>query len=347
MTKKIDSIFKVQNITQLNNFLKEGGDINETNWRGETALYFEEFINNYELLKGVLEAGISTTHSIPGLSSPVFQATEYECMELLIQYQFDINVKDEEGCPLGHYFASNENLLSLLLINHYDINLTDEQGENILFRDDLESEVGFLAINAGIDILQRNENNESALFHVDSHLIAKELIARGLSVNDLNNENSTPLMINTQSECCRVFIQEGANVHHINDNGDNALTVKNYYGINKVKLLVEAGVDINHCNSNHENISFLKKDKDILKFAIENGLDIECRNKQGKNVLEETISIEIAEILVNSGIHIDENTNKYAEPIREYIVQELSKKQREILTKTVEIKSDLKPSPRI
>lgn len=343
------SIFDVSDIHELNLFIKKGGDVNEVNWRGETALYFEEFINNYEMLKCLLEAGISTNHnSARAFEPPVFQVTQKDCLELMMQYKMDINVQDSEGCPLGHYFASDASMLEILLINHYDINLTDENGENILFRDDLSEEAGLMAIEAGINIFQKNENDETALFHITDHIVAKELIRRGLSVNDLNNENSTPLLTNPQSQCCKVFIESGANVNHINDDGDNALTIKSYFGINKIKLMTEYGIDINHCNSQGENIAFLTKDKDSVEYIIDNGLEIEHKNKSGNNVLEETISLELAKIFVKAGISINDNINRYSEPIREYLKEELSKIQKNILTQSVAVFDEpTKHNPRI
>lgn len=344
------SIFDISNKEELDLFIKNGGDINEKNWRGETALYMEDFINNYEILQGLLEVNIDTNHEsiLRAISPPVFQVTQYDCLELLIQYKVDINVKDEEGCPLGHYFASSPNLLELLLVNHYDINLTTDDGETILFRDDLEADSGFIAIDAGINIFQKNDNGETALFHINDAMVAKDLIKRGLSVHDLNNENSTPLLINDQSTCCAAFIEAGADIHHVNDEGDNALTVRRYFGINKIKLMVESGIDINHCNTEGQNIAFLTQDKNAIEFLISRGIDIEHRNKLGNNLLEETISIEMAEVFIKAGISISDNMNNYAEHLREYIKEELSKRQKEILTQTMAVPAEIKKTiPRI
>jgi len=344
------SIFDIENRDELDLFIKKGGDVNEKNWRGETALYMENFINNYEILQGLLEANIETNHELTlrAISPPVFQVTEYDCLELLIQYQVDINVKDEEGCPLGHCFASAPNMLELLLVNHYDINLTTNEGETILFRDDLEADSGFMAIDAGINIFQKNDNNETALFHINDGMVAKDLIKRGLSVHDLNNENSTPLLINDQSTCCSAFIEAGADIHHINDEGDNALTVRRYFGINKIKLMVENGININHCNAEGENIAFLTTDNKAIEYLIEHGIDIEHRNNQGENLLEHTISIELAQLFIKAGISISDNMNYYAEHLREYIKEELSKRQKEILTQTMAVPAEIKKTnPRI
>jgi ankyrin repeat protein len=102
------------------------------------------------------------------------------------------------------------------------------------------------------------------------------LLENGANINDKKYRDlidQTPLIIASQNGCKDIvlaLLDVGANIHHRNDQGENALISAAQEGhIDTVKLLLDAGADVNQTNADGET-----------------ALDLAIRLRQKKELIE-------------------------------------------------------------
>lgn len=67
------------------------------------------------------------------------------------------------------------------------------------------------------------------------------------------------------------------------------------------KALIENGADVNIKNKDGENALFLNKNVDVLRFLAEKGIKINHLNKNGENALFHTSDIRVVKTLIKLG----------------------------------------------
>jgi ankyrin repeat protein len=108
----------------------------------------------------------------------------------------------------------------------------------------------------------------------------------------------------------KYLIQRGANIHHINIDGENILFgAVHHNNIELVKLLCMKGINKDVCNKQgHYPIfsAIANQNYEIVKILIEYGASIEVKEKifEDTPLLASMKSKEIAELLINSGANI-------------------------------------------
>ena len=102
------------------------------------------------------------------------------------------------------------------------------------------------------------------------------LLENGANINDKEYRDTidqTPIIIASQNGCTDIVIMlldTGADIHHRNDQGENALISAVQEGnINVVKVLLDAGADVNQSNTDGET-----------------ALDLAIRLRQKKELIE-------------------------------------------------------------
>lgn len=162
-----------------------------------------------------------------------------------------------------------------------------------------------------IDITQYN-GAEHTLLHVaakveNSAKIIKVLVEKGIGVNCLDSNGSTPLHEAVLYECpnnAQVFIDLGAEINLPNAGKTTPLITacaSMEYNRACVELLLEHGALINHVTGNHLGTETAliaaigldeEHDMDLVKYLIEKGADVNI-----KGTLMEAISYENIEML--------------------------------------------------
>ena len=112
------------------------------------------------------------------------------------------------------------------------------------------------------------------------------LIKSGEDVNKRGENNNTPLIVSCEfrrNQIAKLLIQNGANVHIVNNCGGNALHKASFTGlISILPLLFEKGIDINTQDKQHGNTPLHKaceyNQKDSAKYLISIGADSSIRN---------------------------------------------------------------------
>lgn len=172
--------------------------------------------------------------------------------------------------------------------------------------------------NSNIDISSRvrrvlesgqvNVNERDPQGNTPLHLLAKRkfsndimkmLIDHGADINSENAMNITPLSIAVVWDIftsVQFLIENGANVHNINNQGENLLFSASNNNI--LQLLIEKGLDINSRDSRgrtplHSSIEDVPNFRKF-KFLIENGADPNVRDSSDKtplNYAEENVIV--------------------------------------------------------
>ena len=216
---------------------------------------------------------------------------------------------DNRGVTAMHEAAKNNHLemLQVMAKKGADVNITQDEpagaGDTPLHLACSygNAEVVKFLIEAGADDTIQNINGE-----IPAHYAVKkkrfreerkgEKIAEVLgalsSVDIADNNGTTPLMllqyldINTTIQVLPVFLEKGADVNHVNQNGDTALLIHTQYQCYKgtVKELVRAGADVNAVNR-YGSTPLLEAlrygNQEVARFLIKKGADYHHADNRG------------------------------------------------------------------
>ena len=244
--------------------LNNGVDINSTDYRGESGFYL------------ACRFGLSAI------------------VELLIAKQANVNRRDYAGhSPLMsacHGASEPENntehyinVCKLLLDNGADIDATNHERESVLY----------LACRFGLDA------------------IVELLIAKQPNVNKSDKDSESPVMCacriaskpgkNTDNyfNVCRLLLDNGADVNAANDEGDSALQIACYFGLDAiVELLIAERADVNQsdmtnyssllyaCRGATEHGKHTEQYFNVCERLLDNGAEVDATNDDGPSGLQ-------------------------------------------------------------
>ena len=259
----------------LNDFLKQGGNINSIKDKEKNSILF----------------------------CVIAQWKLTDKAKLLVKYNVDVNAKDSYGrTALLH--TKSIDIVRLLIDNDADVNARDNNGKTALLHTN-NIEIAKLLIDNGADVNARDNNGKTALLHANNIEIAKLLIDNGSDVNVQDSNGKTALLHANNIEIAKLLIDNGSDVNVQDSNGETPLfKVQN---IDKTKLLIDNGADVNIQDKQGYtalNKAISQEKTEIVKLLIENGADVKVKNRQGSTVLFNAASknkIEIVKLLLEHG----------------------------------------------
>lgn len=141
--------------------------------------------------------------------------------------------------------------------------------------------------------------------NVDIEII-KLLVEKGADVNYEDENKNTPFLYSTlyykNPDILDFLIKKGADPNHKNILGANALMISLYN--DEVKILnkvIELKADVNSQNrggwSGFMSIAIDKRPIEYAKILVENGADINLKNKSGDNALDIAIKFNNTEMV--------------------------------------------------
>ncbi|EGR31618.1 hypothetical protein IMG5_106000 [Ichthyophthirius multifiliis] len=151
-----------------------------------------------------------------------------------------------------------------------------------------------------------SEQNKSAI----DKILQKTYYKANILSDYNNNSQITPLsfsILNNMQDMSDYLIQQGANLHQKNNEGNTILHIASFLGnLEALKFCLEKNVNINDQNNKGDTAilyAIIKQNIEIIQFLLKNGANITISNKDGFYPIHEatiTGNIEILKLLINS-----------------------------------------------
>lgn len=265
--------------------VENGSAINAQNKDGATAVYVAAQLNNLAALELLGAHGADMSLPQHQTMTPLMMAAQEgsaPAIKILAKYGADINAVTTEIIHMGNatipagkhavmfaasfaHIAAMKELISLGVdINKWE----DEMGATAL---------GMAAVGApiyqaadtikqmlamGAEVNHQNSKGETALFLVSCSKpsrtsVMNALIEGGADVNLATHDNTTPVSIAAQYDCCdavRVLFKAGADINKARDNGLNPMLSAAEKGhATVIKLLYTLGADMSLARTHPEH----------------------------------------------------------------------------------------------
>ena len=210
--------------------------------------------------------------------------------EVLIKAGADVNAKDNEGKTPLMYGPSE-----VLIKAGADVNAKDNDGQTVLMYAAYRSSdiVSFL-IKKGAKVNAKDNGGRTPLMYGPSEV----LIKAGADVNAKNNEGMTPLMYaclrtmiyynggataisDIGIDIVKSLIRAGANINEVDKDGNSALL----YLLYTIRSGIDSVFGIYETVEEYEEDSGASLFLELIKFLIDNGANVNIRNKEGETPL--------------------------------------------------------------
>lgn len=210
-----------------------------------------------------------------------------QTVRTLLQLKADPNIKNSKGRTAIQEAVKFNKKDSYVLLKEKTKNLdnADEEGYTLIF-DAIHSQN--LDLVKDVIKLQGNSIDKKILFYPDTYLNTNVLKFLGdyIDLNITDEKGRTPLFYLVQNGALNVdsfnfAIEKGANINHIDDDGNNVLlvliqeilkinprekeTIKNL--LDMIPWLIDEHVDYNHCNNNGDNALMLATKNRNIKLV--------------------------------------------------------------------------------
>ena len=297
---------KNNDIEKVKKLVEYGTDINDKNYKDETALFIALEKGYLEIVKYLVENGTDVNAKCHAKTALIIalQNGYLEIVKYLVEHVADINAKD---------FCNSSALISAAVYNHLEI-------------------VKYFIEEKEMDINHAYGNGWTVLMTAcdNGHLnIVKYLIEHGANINAKTNHGSTVLMEASYGsrfanlETVKYLVEEkGMDINHADDKGWTALTCSitgKSFGI--FKYLVEHGANINVKDKYGKTVldlAFslevhtyrkLKEYLEIVKYLLDKDVDINVENEFRLNDLIVKASgwgdLELVKCLLDKGVDIN------------------------------------------
>lgn len=210
-----------------------------------------------------------------------------QTVRTLLQLKADPNITNSKGRTAIQEAVKFNKKDSYVLLKEKTKNLdnADEEGYTLIF-DAIHSQN--LDLVKDVIKLQGNSIDKKILFYPDTYLNTNVLKFLGdyIDLNITDEKGRTPLFYLVQNGALNVdsfnfAIEKGANINHIDDDGNNVLlvliqeilkinprekeTIKNL--LDMIPWLIDEHVDYNHCNNNGDNALMLATKNRNIKLV--------------------------------------------------------------------------------
>ena len=309
--------------------LSKGADIDSRDHDGETALIRAAMMNHPEAAEFLIEKGADVNAADRNNKTPLMYASKHERSSRII-FQLLHNgarVNDQNDYGQTALMEAVKNgrteTARILLENNADIHLKNKSGEAAyMLARDKEIKILFLKKGIPYDINQKNEFENTELMNAiqDDDLNYTQLLlknAANANVNIQSKYGETALMIAARKKdiaFLKLLIQHGAKVNIKDKYETTALMIASRAGhISHIELLIKNGAKLNFISDSDETALTMADSIDVLKFLLENGADINLKDRKGRTALMDTawkyIGPERLEFLLNQGARINETDN--------------------------------------
>jgi len=307
------------NVNKIQKDIDSGIDINSVDENGRTILFSLCAKKKIEAIKIIIKNGIDLSIEDKYGKTVLNDAIDHSdgvIIRLLLENGFDINHKNSSKRTILQDVAleGNYKIFQILMTYNPNYDDLDSYGKTVLF-DAVEGgniDIVKELVNRMKNINIIDEKNETPLFKAvlkKDIKISEVLILFGMDLNilDKNNRNvlfNTVLLGKDNINILKLMINKKMNINQVDIKGYNILDEILY--ILDLQKLPEKKIHLLE-----DNYSLIKKDTsylDIARLLIENGLDIDKIDKNGKTTLNKEVekkNFENIEFLIDCGADIN------------------------------------------
>ena len=308
------------------NFFARGGEINQrvvdrikqnNKCSLDFLLYFALLNQELNSAKLLLENGAVIRKGIDFHSglyerrpNPLFYFVEdADTVRDLIARGADVNAINEYGhTPL--YFSRSRAVVQTLIDNGTDL--------------DRKQEYTQIPLVYAID-----EYSKNPLFYAANKEVAQALIDNGVEVNAVDRNGMTPLFYAANKEVAQVLIDNGADVNAVDRNGMTPISMpmregyrytdldsKYDYDYSTIKrdlieVPIDNGAELNPpAQDRHKTflidavLSQYKTDFELIQLLLDNGADVNARDKAGRTALFYVRNVVGIQLLLDNGADV-------------------------------------------
>ncbi len=312
LNKKLFDAVSGNRISEIEQLLKQGADVNAKTENGWTPLYCASNWNRIDIAKLLIENGADVNAQNKNGWTPLHEASYWDYVgiaKLLIENGADVNAKNKNGeTPL--YWASRWNqigIAKLLIENGADVDAQNKDGWTPLHQAAFRGKIDIVKvlIENGADPFIKNINGKTALDLCEDKAIREILEKHMKEYNQTidetkNNEysifNNNLLDAVFNSDLIEVKKCVFSGKYNIDVQDDKGYTPLMYaimdHNFDIVEFLVDHGADINLCNFKGQSplkIAYKYDDEKIASYLLEKGaidknLEDKKENTSNKNI---------------------------------------------------------------
>ncbi len=279
------------NINDIETYLKEGGDVNQTDAVGCSVLWIGASLGNAEVVQTLIQYGAAVDQQDTiTITSPLWVATSnanYDTVKALLEADADANLIDKDGwSPLLLAATNGECQICRLLIEH---------GAEVNFRDDAWgwSPIHIAALHGHVDTME-------------------ELIKSGADINMVTNEDSTPIqaaITNVHTLATKVLLNHGA-CSHIKDWLKLSNITEGSEDVDMVRLLRDHLTNINLHDTWSRRKSFIasiQMEQRLVELQMlqSNDLEAKCQSDSVSICSDDNPLSDVSSIISDKSIQCD------------------------------------------
>lgn len=328
MFELLNKYYKTGNETdEIKSLIEQGADVNAVDENGWTALNYacgeydlDKLGNgNLKLARFLIFKGADVNAKDKDGSDALTNAAvngNIEIAKLLIKHGAKVNNKDRIGITplIATQFAISENqngalqIAKLLIENYADVDIRDNSGRTAL---DYQKEKQEQYKNKEMIQLLKDTSTNNLFESIQGYSLYKDEEGIDLIVEHIKESLANGADINCVKDCQEEYIDEENEFYgtkqlygyDIESATPLILAVSNRdYDLSK--LLIENGADVNIRNKEGEtalHIAEKKEEKEIVKLLIEHGANVFAINKNNKTVFHYTDDKDMLEFLIQVG----------------------------------------------
>ena len=191
-------------------------------------------------------------------------------------------------------------------------------------------DVARLLIAYGADVEAENEDGEYPLHTCRNAEVAKVLIEHGADVDIQNSDGFTPIGRCKNAEIAKVLIDAGADAYAEDSSGNSAIDVFLMHMVEKndmdaVKFAIENGANVNVYIVFHGFPLQACRSTEFAKFLIEHGADVNAKDDAGNTPLHECYKAEVAKVLIEHGADVNAKNKSGDTPLQKCDNAEIAK----------------------